>query len=316
MAEIDTSLIVNIRKASRILVRKFGLMNKTLAGTNYSPSAVHALLELDHNQMMTSKQLGEVLYLEKSSVSRMLAILIKNDEVKINRTNNDGREKIISLTTKGMTTVKAIHTFGNAQVLTAMKILKNEDVNTIFNGMNLYANALSPDHDIEIQNKIEIKEGYCDELIGSITSLHSRVYSEIAGFSAHFEALVGRNYSEFIMRLENDNNQTWYAMKNNEVIGGISIDGEDLEEGQAHLRWFVVDTNARSMGIGKILLQKALEFCDKNNFDEVHLWTFKGLDAAQNLYERNGFMLTGEELGSSYGKEAIERKFIRKSPIK
>ena len=43
----NASLINEIRVASRLMVRELGFMNATLAATDYSPSAVHTLLEIE-----------------------------------------------------------------------------------------------------------------------------------------------------------------------------------------------------------------------------------------------------------------------------
>jgi hypothetical protein len=43
---INQSLITEIRRSSRLMVRELGFMNSTLAATDYSPSAVHTLLEI------------------------------------------------------------------------------------------------------------------------------------------------------------------------------------------------------------------------------------------------------------------------------
>ena len=72
----DTSLIQQIRTASRLMVRELGFMNTTLAATHYSPSAVHTLLEVSVRGAMTAAQLVTLLGLEKSSVSRMVARLL------------------------------------------------------------------------------------------------------------------------------------------------------------------------------------------------------------------------------------------------
>lgn len=39
-------LVDEIRTASRLMVRELGFMSATLAATDYSPSAVHTLLEI------------------------------------------------------------------------------------------------------------------------------------------------------------------------------------------------------------------------------------------------------------------------------
>jgi|TARA_R110002096_G_scaffold416576_2_gene619506 GNAT superfamily N-acetyltransferase len=160
-------------------------------------------------------------------------------------------------------------------------------------------------------SEITIKDGYRDELIGNITALHSRIYSDIAGFGAFFEALVATNYANFINRLEHPDNATWYADCGGEIVGGISIDGQDLKAGQAHLRWFIVSDNVQSKGVGRKLLKKALDFSDQREFKEIHLWTFKGLEAARKLYEDHGFVLVEEQHGTQYGTRVLEQRFVR-----
>ncbi len=56
------------------------------------------------------------------------------------------------------------------------------------------------------------------------------------------------------------------------------------------------------------------EFCDKRSTGEVHLWTFKGLDAARWLYESNGFSLAEEYVGDQWGSEVLEQRFVRALP--
>ena len=72
----SSPLIDEIRTASRLMVRELGFMSATLAATDYSPSAVHTLLEISLRGAMTAAQLVQILGLEKSSVSRMLARLV------------------------------------------------------------------------------------------------------------------------------------------------------------------------------------------------------------------------------------------------
>jgi len=308
---MDHKILNKVRRSTRLMVRKFGFMNRTLAGTEYSPSAVHALLEIDELGQCTAKRLSERLYLEKSSISRMISSLIRKGEIQDYRSENDGREKLLILSRQGIDTVSKIHAFGNTQAAKALEKMDDESLKVAIQGLDLYASSLLPDREISISNEITIHEGYENKLIGTITSLHSEIYSEIAGFGAYFEALVGRNFSEFIMNIDNINNQTWYAKQNEKIVGGISIDGNDLEEGQAHLRWFVVDPTIQSKGIGKLLMLKAMQYCEERDFKEVHLWTIKGLEATRKLYERNKFELVHEEWGTRYGAKVLERKYVR-----
>jgi len=41
----------------------------------------------------------------------------------------------------------------------------------------------------------------------------------------------------------------------------------------------------------------------------VYLWTFKGLNAAKHLYEKNGFKLVKQFKGMQWGTEVNEQRF-------
>ncbi|MBT5074427.1 MAG: GNAT family N-acetyltransferase [Kordiimonadaceae bacterium] len=160
-------------------------------------------------------------------------------------------------------------------------------------------------------NEIKIHEGSCDGLIDIISHLHGKIHGEIAGLGSNFEEMVKSGLEEFITRLAHGANNIWYCEQNNKIIASITIDGEALGNNIAHLRWFIVDNKGQSKGLGGRLMKKAMDFCDDQGFAEVHLWTYKGLDAAKSLYLRYGFKLAEEKLGSQYGKEVIEQKYIR-----
>ncbi len=84
------SLIAPIRTASRLMVRELGFMASTIAGTDHSPSAVHALIELGSSPTpLTASALSQVLNLEKSSVSRMVKKLVLADEIREDWSRDD-----------------------------------------------------------------------------------------------------------------------------------------------------------------------------------------------------------------------------------
>lgn len=60
-----------------------------------------AIVVLFNSGPMTQVQLGEQLYLEKSSVSRLANGLEKRDWIERTRDDRDSRQKLVSLTPKG-----------------------------------------------------------------------------------------------------------------------------------------------------------------------------------------------------------------------
>ena len=165
-----------------------------------------------------------------------------------------------------------------------------------------------------MSNSIDIRRGYQTAILGRVTTMHAEFYSAHYGFGRAFEIKVGAEMAEFLSRIPNASNEVWAAVKNGQIVGSVSVDGEDIGGGIAHLRWFVMDNAARGSGIGRQMLREALQFADDHGFRETHLWTFKSLDAARKLYEREGFRLVHEEAGTQWGSEVLEQKFVRARP--
>ncbi len=311
---IDSKLIEEIRRSSRIMVRELGFMNATLAATDYSPSAVHTLLEIENYGSMTAIQLAQILGLEKSSVSRMLSKLIEANEIKEVQAINDGRFKSLQLTDKGRNTVKKINAYGEMRVIRAIENSEPFEQKQIAQGLTSYAEALvacRTNPIVEVSKNIEIVSGYRAGMIGRIAEMHGRYYAKNYGFGHFFEAKVASGVAEFSERLHDENNNIWLAIHNDQIIGSVAIDGQDLGNNEAHLRWFILEDGYQGSGIGKRLLAEAITFCDQKEFSAVQLWTFSGLAAARKLYESFGFKLTKEWEGNQWGKTMLEQQFTR-----
>lgn len=307
----DLSLIELVRAASRDLVRELGFMNVSLAGTDLPPSAVHALIEIDARPGITAGELAELLRLEKSSVSRLLRRLVASGDVAEHSpaAGGDGRTKPLALTPAGRERTAGIHAFARTRVAGALDRLEPEGRRAVAEGLALYAQALGAPAE-----PVRIVFGYRPGLAARVTEMHALYYFRGWGFGRRFESVVASGLAEFCDRLDHSANQIWAAVQNGRVVGSVAVDGEDLGEGRAHLRWFMVDDGLRGGGVGRLLLRTALDFIDGAGFAETALWTFAGLDAARHLYEANGFILAEERNGDQWGGEVTEQKFVRLHP--
>jgi GNAT superfamily N-acetyltransferase len=90
--------------------------------------------------------------------------------------------------------------------------------------------------------------------LGRIIALHGECYAALPGFGLTFEAYVARTVAEYI-----------------------------LDSGSR------VDQSARGLGLGKRLVNNALQFCRENGCKEVFLETTDGLPESQALYIALGF---------------------------
>lgn len=313
----DSALIQTIRAASRLMVRELGFMQTTLAATDYSASAVHTLLEVASHEGMTAAQLVQTLGLEKSSVSRMLAKLIKSGELAELPSTQDARMKQLVLTEQGKASVASINAYGTTQVVEALAQLNQQQQQAVAQGLSAYARALQARrHQVSVTPEITITTGYQPGLIGRIAEMHGCYYARQHGFGHFFEGKVASGLAEFAGRLAAPRNQIWVACQQGRIVGSVAIDGEDLGNNDAHLRWFILDDGCRGAGVGRQLLSAAMAFCDEQAFSAVQLWTFSGLDAARRLYESFGFTLTEEWQGDQWGQTLREQKFTRLAKLR
>ncbi|TLU65024.1 bifunctional helix-turn-helix transcriptional regulator/GNAT family N-acetyltransferase [Enterobacter sp. MF024] len=311
----DSSIVEEIRISSRLMVRELGFMNHTLAATDYSPSVVHTLLEMEARGSLTAAQLVQILGLEKSSVSRMLAKLIKAGELEESASPEDARIKQLSLSPQGRETVRRINAYGNERVISALQKMDASQQRVVSQGLSVYASALKAcrdDVDLPEKSAVTIVSGYHPGMIGRITEMHGSYYAREHHFGSFFEAKVAAGLADFSGRLDNANNQIWLAMQNGRIVGSVAIDGEDLGNNEAHLRWFILDDGCRGGGVGRKLIAEAMKFCDEREFSAVQLWTFNKLTAARRLYESFGFVLSKEWQGDQWGSTITEQQFTRK----
>lgn len=156
---------------------------------------------------------------------------------------------------------------------------------------------------------LTIHKGYVSGAIGRIVELHAVYYKRFVGFGPHFESKVASDLSVFCQRYVEDRDGMWLALDGSNIEGSIAIDGLRAAQEGAHLRWFITSDCVRGMGIGNALISEATDFCRRQRFGRVYLWTFEGLGVARHLYEKCGFRLVYQQRGTQWGSEVEEQRF-------
>lgn len=154
-----------------------------------------------------------------------------------------------------------------------------------------------------------IARDYVPGALGRVVFLHADYYHRHWRFGLYFEAKVATELAEFLQRYDPSRDGFWTASIDGCVEGSIAIDGACADTTGAHLRWFIVSDALRGKGAGTRLIGAAKDFCRRKGYRKVYLWTFEGLDAARHLYEKEGFVLVEERIGSQWGTEVREERF-------
>ncbi len=140
-----------------------------------------------------------------------------------------------------------------------------------------------------------------------IVRFHATVYGREYGFDARFAGYVAGPLADFVQR-RTDRERLWIVERDEHIVGCVAIVA--ASERAAQLRWFLVDSSARGRGLGKFLLQQALDFSRDCGFEEVFLWTADVLKAAAQLYSACGFRKIQEQPSSDWGVDLIEEKYV------
>jgi len=97
-------------------------------------------------------------------------------------------------------------------------------------------------------------------------------------------------YSEDGKKSSGVKKQFWVAMNvtTDRIVGTVAVDKRTTDVAQ--LKRMFVDTAHRRRGIGTRLVQRAVEFCAKNSYKEIVLYSSGAQKRAQLLYQKCGFV--------------------------
>lgn len=153
-----------------------------------------------------------------------------------------------------------------------------------------------------VQIRTELKPGN----IGYLTYLHGKLYANEYGWDNTFEAYVAGPLAEFA-RSHTDRDRIWIVEMEGTVSGSIAI--VEASTKQAQLRWFLLHPTLRGKGIGRHLMEEAINFCRANDYSLIFLWTTSNLTAAASLYESFGFHITEETTHEMWGAMVSEQRY-------
>ena len=117
--------------------------------------------------------------------------------------------------------------------------------------------------------------------LGYLIYLHGSLYAKEYKYDQTFEAYVAHGLVEFVKAFNPYRDRIWLAEAEGRIVGSIAIVRSTKLEAQ--LRWYLVHPDYRGRGLGKILIQEALNFCKDRQYNSVLLCTTSELTTAANI---------------------------------
>ena len=149
---------------------------------------------------------------------------------------------------------------------------------------------------------------YPPGLIGTVSALFGRTIAASHAVDWTLDVMIAEAQIEFFRRFDPARDRVWVAMENNVPRGALTIDGPRPENGRegARLRFFILDESLRGLGLGRLMMDKAMQYCRERESRYVCLTTLPGLDAAMALYKHYGFAQIGESGQAFHGSQFVE----------
>ena len=90
------------------------------------------------------------------------------------------------------------------------------------------------------------------------------------------------------------------AESDNTIIGGAGIfPSNGLPQGTCELVKMYLSPASRGKGLGKLLIEKCLDFAIKSGYQQVYIETMPELKKAVSVYEKFGFTFLNGPLGNT-----------------
>jgi len=142
--------------------------------------------------------------------------------------------------------------------------------------------------------------------IGYVIYLHGILYAEEHGFDCTFEPYVAGPMADFV-RSRTERDRLWIVEKGGQIVGSVAI--VKASEREAQLRWLLLHPDVRGHGVGRVLVEEAVQFCRDRGYSSVFLWTISALTAAAELYRSVGFRVTEEKAHEMWGVAVSEQRY-------
>jgi DNA-binding MarR family transcriptional regulator len=278
MGDLGSSIEV-VRRFNRVFTRRIGVLREGLLHSRYSLTEARILFELAHREDRSASDLSRELGLDPGYLSRTLVRLEGQGLIARARSENDGRRRILSLTSAGKDAFAMLDTRSREEVAEMLGGLSERDQRRLVDAMGIIEGILQ--RDFKFSEPFVLRAHEPGDM-GWVVNRHDVLYAREYGWDESFEALVARIVAAFIDGYDPAKERCWIAEIGEERVGCVFIVKES--EAVAKLRLLLVESEARGLGLGTRLVEECICFARGRGYEKLTLWTNSVLDAARHIY--------------------------------
>ena len=289
-----------VRHFNRFFTRQIGVLREGLLHSPYSLTESRIIFELAHRRDLTATDVCRELGIDAGYVSRTLARLEQQGLLEKIRSENDGRQRLLSLTADGEKAFALLDQRSSDEVNEMLRDLNDEDQQRLLKAMSTIESVLNSG--LKYAEPFVLRTHEPGDM-GWVVHRHGVLYAQEYGWDEHFEALVAQIVSDFISNFNAQRERCWIAEMDGEIVGSVFV--VQASETVAKLRLLLVEPKARGLGLGTRLITECIRFARRRGYSKLMLWTNDVLVQARRLYEKAGFTLVAQDAHHSFGHDLI-----------
>lgn len=298
--------VAAIRHFNRFFTRQIGVLREDLLHTSYPLTDARILFELGHRDQLTAATLGRELGLDAGYLSRILARLEQQGLLEKQRSESDGRQRLLTLTEKGRAAFTLLDQRSRDEITEMLAEIGDEDQQRLLKAMQTIEGIFT--RGLKFSEPFILRPHEVGDM-GWVVHRHGVLYAQQYGWNEHFEALVAQIVADFIKNYNPARERCWIAEMDGGIVGSVFV--VQSSETVAKLRLLLVEPQARGLGLGSRLVEECIRFARLRGYKKMVLWTNNVQIEARDIYQKAGFQRVAEEPHHSYGHDLVGETWER-----
>jgi DNA-binding MarR family transcriptional regulator/GNAT superfamily N-acetyltransferase len=301
--------VAAVRRFSRFYTRRLGILQDPFLQTSFSLTEARVLYELAHRDRPTATEIAEALGLDRGYLSRILRGFMQRDLVYKTSSREDGRQNLLSLTSRGRMSFAAIDKRSQDDVASILAKIPAGEQDRVVSAMGAIERLLDAARDPEQKQPAYVLRPPATGEMGWVVARHAALYAQEYGWGVRFEGLCAEIVAQMIANHDPARDRHWIADIDGEPVGSVFIVNETAEA--ARLRLLLVEPKARGLGIGSRLVEECIRFARDAGYRKMTLWTHSVLVAARRIYQAAGFELVAQKKHADWGVPVVGETWER-----
>ena len=268
--------VAAVREFNRFYTARLGLLRKRHLDGEFSLTEARVLYEIGASPNVTASALRHTLELDPGYLSRLLAMMMRRKLVMHKTSPADGREKLLSLSSRGRKKVDQLNHQSDLHIHGVLDSLSEADRRKVASSLSQVRRILSRAQRTTIQ----------------IVRLTKATQAAQAILQEYYEtvnvwSVTGRGAIQAI--IDTAASGVWLAYLGKEVVGCVVLRRLEFMPNSSECKRLYVKPWARGRGIADKLLDAQEIHARNEGIEWIYLDSYDDLKTAIALYERRGY---------------------------